>query len=189
MLQLDNSRSRGFYGEIYKHVNQVTCMAEASSIKSWKWRQGWQPTTNTPSLTMWMCNLPHHIQKLPKPFTSSILREVGMGLVGPRLFVCLDPRHPRGTGVRWWLSSVELSCQETPECVYMSVLLCLHSQFYFSLLKQHYSLCYPFSGLHGNMATPSLLHTSSNSHSVERQRRLYWACKKSNKKLYWAAGS
>ena len=57
--------------------------------------------------------------------------------------------------------------------------------------------CYPFSGLHGNMATPSLLHTSSNSHSVERQRRLYCACKKQeivlgyrelNVKLYWLQG-
>ena len=44
-----------------------------------------------------------------------------MGLVGPRLFVRLNPRHPRGTGVWWWLPSVELSRQETPECVYMSV--------------------------------------------------------------------
>ena len=57
--------------------------------------------------------------------------------------------------------------------------------------------CYPFSGLHGNMATPSLLHTSNNSHSVERQRRLYCACKKQeivlgyrelNVKLYWLQG-
>ena len=42
---------------------------------------------------------------------------------------------------------------------------------------KRYPRTYPFSGLHGNMATPSLLHTSRSSHSVERQSKLYCALK------------
>ncbi len=34
----------------------------------------------------------------------------------------------------------------------------------------------PFSGLHGSMATPSSLHTSSTSHSLSLVSRLYWFC-------------
>ena len=65
----------------------------------------------------------------------------------------------------------------SPLCVCVCMCVCSYIiklyNYTYSVMLLCNVLQYPFKGLHGRQAMPSLLHTSMISHSVDRHSRLY----------------